>query len=301
MSGWSVQLQVLLDEASAAFGIEAIRGPEFLDGARQTGFVWTARPGVVCLAGNRKYMDIARANPCVSVLIAPPALARQEQPQGKAMVVCERAEELYHHLHLAQERADSSQDRVEVASGVVIDPSAILRGHVRIGAGTRIGPRVVLSGPVSLGRNVQVDAGAIIGCEGLYAKTVLGVRRHIPHFGGVEVADDAFVHAGAVIVRSAIDGEVTRIGRGAHVGIMTNVGHDVQVGDHATLSSNVVIAGRAKVGARAWVGASATISNMVQVGEGAEVIQDVPHAGDVSGNFALPHGRNMKRFLRDTK
>jgi UDP-3-O-[3-hydroxymyristoyl] glucosamine N-acyltransferase len=81
----------------------------------------------------------------------------------------------------------------------------------------------------------------------------------------------------------------------------------VTVGEGATISSNVVVAGRARIGAQAWIGASATISNMVSIGEraevrvGAVVLQDVPAGGDVSGNFARPHAANLRRFLEEVR
>ncbi|MGQ4660272.1 DapH/DapD/GlmU-related protein [Lysobacter sp. F6437] len=306
MSSWSTPLARLLEQVSVAFGISEIRDPEVLGLARQTGFVWTAQAGIVCLAMNREYLATARDNPDVVAIILPPALAGRETVAGKALIACEKADQLYHHLHLGQV-VEPQVDAREVDVTAFIDASAVLRGDVRVGPGAHIGPRVVINGPVEIGRDVRVDAGAVVGCEGLYAKTILGVRQHVPHFGGVSIGEGAFIHAGAVIVRSAVRGEATRIGKDAHIGILSNIGHDVQVGEAATVSSNVVIAGRATVGARAWIGASATVSNMVVVGEGSEVrlgavvIQDVPAKGDVSGNFALPHGRNMKRFLKENR
>jgi UDP-3-O-[3-hydroxymyristoyl] glucosamine N-acyltransferase len=296
----------MLDPIREAFGIVEIRRPERLQAARQTGFVWTAREGVVCLAMNRRYFDLARANGAVAAIIIPPALAPREDARDQTVIVCEKADQLYHHLHQQQSR-EEGPDCFDIDPEAHVDPSAVLRGRVSIGAGARIGPRVVITGPAAIGREVRIDSGAIIGCEGLYAKQILGVRHHITHLGGVDVGDGAFIHAGAVIVRSAVLGEATRIGARAHVGILSNIGHDVQVGEAATISSNVVIAGRASVGARAWIGASATVSNMVEIGRDAEVrlgavaIQDVPAGADVSGNFALPHARNMKRFLKDSR
>ena len=70
-----------------------------------------------------------------------------------------------------------------------------------------------------IGAGVRIEAGAILGCEGLYAKKIAGERIHIPHFGGVDVGDDAFIHAGAIVVRSAVRGEATRVGRRAHEAI----------------------------------------------------------------------------------
>lgn len=306
MSGWSTAVPQLFEQAADAFGIIELRHPERLAAVRQTGFVWTARAGVVCLAMNRGYLRIARQNPDVVAVIVPPALAARETLEGAALIACEKADELYHHLHMTQ-LVDADADDIQVDANAVVDPSAVLRGRVRVAAEARIGPRVVISGPVEIGRGVRVDPGAVVGCDGLYAKRILGVRQAMPHFGGVLLDEGVHVHAGAVVARSAIRGEVTRIAKAAHVGILSNVGHDVQVGESATISSNVVIAGRATIGARAWIGASATISNMVSIGNDAEVrlgsvvIQDVPAGSDVSGNFASTHARNMKRYLRESR
>ena len=307
MTAWEGGLAHALAAARDAFGIGAPDPGtrQALDRARQTGFAWTRRDGVVCLAADRRYLAIALDNPSVVAVIVPAALAGAD-PKGRAMILAERPDELYHHLHAAQRFAESVAEP-EIDPSASVDASAVLRGDVRIGAGSSIGPRVVLDGPARIGANVRVEAGAILGCDGLYAKRVAGQRLHIPHFGGVDVGDGAFVHAGAVIVRSAVRGEATRIGRGAHIGVMSNIGHDVEVGDGATISSNVVVAGRARIGARAWIGASATISNMLRIGDDAEVrigavvIQDVPDGGDVSGNFARGHAGNMKRYLKESR
>ena len=307
MTAWDGGLAEELAAAKDAFGI---REPDAgmrqaLARARQTGFAWTRQEGVVCLAADRRYLAMALDNPSVAAVVVPASLAGADA-RGRAMIVAEHPDELYHHLHAAQ-RFPRSGAAAEIDPSASVDPSAVLRGEVRVGAGSSIGPRVVVDGPVSIGAGVRIEAGAILGCEGLYAKVVAGRRLHMPHFGGVDVGDDAFIHAGAVVVRSAIRGEATRIGRDAHVGVLCNIGHDAEVGAGATISSNVVVAGRARIGARAWIGASATISNMVRVGDGADVrigavvIRDVPDGGDVSGNFARGHAGNMKRYLKELR
>jgi UDP-3-O-[3-hydroxymyristoyl] glucosamine N-acyltransferase len=299
-------LHDLLAAHGAALGVVQVRTGAGLDLARQTGFVWTRQPGVVCLAANRTYFAIARDNPDVVAIIAPPAVAARESAPDKTVIVCDPADALYHFLHASQARDDAAGEP-EIDATAMLDPSAVVRGAVRILAGARIGPRVVIEGPAIVGRDARIDAGAVIGCDGLYVKQVLGERLHMPHLGGVEIGAGAHVHAGAVLVRSAIRGEHTRVGAGARIGVLTNIGHDVEVGEAATISSNCVLAGRARVGARAWIGASASISNMVRIGDdaqvriGAVVIQDVPDGGEVSGNFALAHARNLKRHLRDSR
>lgn len=299
---WPIGLDALLRECADTFAKIEICNPELLKDAQQTGFVWTRQPGVVCLATSRPYFDLALDNPFVRVVIAPTVAVGNTVQTEKAIVICEDAEDLYVYLHAAQDSISSGEPDVDDLA--MVDSSAILRGPVTVMAHARIGPRVVITGPVTVGAGVSIDAGAIIGCEGLYAKPIDGVQRHVPHFGGVIVDEHAFIHAGAVIARSAVKGEATRIGSRAHVGVMVNVGHDAEIGEAAVLSSNCVIAGRARVGARVWVGASATISNMVQIGDdatvrlGAVVIRDVPAGANVSGNFASDHTRVMRSYLK---
>jgi UDP-3-O-[3-hydroxymyristoyl] glucosamine N-acyltransferase len=306
MAGWLDSLQVVLERSTAAFGITRITRPERLRDARQTGFVWTRQPGVVCLAANRHYLAVARANPdAVAVITSAEVVRKDTETEALCLIVCDRPDELYLHLHLHQQTpANPAAPRVHESAHV--DASALLRGDVVIGSGARIGPRVVIDGPAVLGPDVHVEAGAIIGCDGLYAKEVAGRRCHIPHYGGVDIGAGAFVHAGAVIVRSAIAGENTSIGAQAHVGVMANVGHDVKVGARATISSNVVIAGRASIGSDVWIGASATVSNAVSIGDrakiriGSVVVRDVPCNADMSsGNFAIDHAQAMRAYARE--
>jgi UDP-3-O-[3-hydroxymyristoyl] glucosamine N-acyltransferase len=306
MAGWPESLEAMLERAAAEFGIVRVTRPESLRAARQTGFVWTRQRGVVCLAANRHYLSLARANPDAAVVITSESVSGQEPaPATPCLVVCDRPDELYLWLHLNQQ-ASAGTASPQVDESATVDASAILHGDVRIGAGAWIGPRVVITGPAVLGPGVHVEAGAIIGCDGLYAKDVAGRRRHIPHYGGVAIGGDAFIHAGAVIVRSAIAGEVTSVGQETHVGVMANVGHDVQIGPRTTISSNVVIAGRARVGADVWIGASATLSNAVSVGDrakiriGSVVVRDVAADTDVSsGNFAIDHAQAMRAYTRE--
>lgn len=306
VNGWPGGLRGLLDGIAGELGVVEVRNDAVLDGVLQTGFAHTRRDGVICLAMNRDYLARASDNPCARAVIMPPPVAGAGVPASdKAWVVCRRAEELYLYLH-ARQLPDCDGDVLDVDPSASVDASALLRGRVRIAAGARIGPRVVVSGPVTIGAGAWIDAGAIVGCDGLYAKTIRGHRVHVPHFGGVEIDVDACIHAGAIVARSALRGEATRIGSGAHIGIAANVGHDAQIGDGATLSSHCVIAGRACVGTGAWIGASATVSNAIHVGDrarvrlGAVVIRDVPDGASVSGNFALDHARSLRRYLEET-
>ncbi len=302
-SGWQSDIRTVLAQAGQAFGAIEIRNASALEDVRQTGFTWTRQVGIVCLAVNREYFAQALENPCACAIIAPVSAVGDTRIANKAVILSDRAEELYLYLHASQTPNDD-QVSPEIDHSAVVDKTAVITGSVRVEAGVRVGPRVVINGPAVVRRDSCIDAGAIVGCDGLYAKTIRGKRVHVPHFGGVEIGECAYLHAGAVVVRPAIRGEVTGIGAGAHIGVMANIGHDAQIGEAATLSSHCVIAGRARIGAHAWIGASATVSNAVRVGEharvrlGAVVIRNVPSGGDVSGNFAIEHARTLRNYLK---
>lgn len=305
---WEPSPRENLSTHAEVLGISEIRTPQALELARQTGFVWTRQAGVVCQAANRQYLELALANPDVIAVVTKPGVVSHgdDLPGHRCLVVCDDPEQVYLRLHIDMKpKADSASPRIDPSARV--DPSAILIGDVVVEADATIGPRVVATGPIRIGAGAHIEAGALLGCEGLFAKTVAGRRVHIPHHGGVDIGDRSYIHSGAVIVRSAIAGENTIIGEESHIGIMANIGHDAMVGARTSISSHVVIAGRARIGEDAWIGASAVVSNEVVVGAGARVrigavvVRNVPPDGDVSGNFARSHTLAMKAYLRESQ
>ena len=92
MAAWQRGLDGELQAVAADFGIRiAGSGRAGLADARQTGFVWTRQPGVVCLAADRRYLAMALDNPSVVAVVVPVALAGID-PRGRALVVADRAE-----------------------------------------------------------------------------------------------------------------------------------------------------------------------------------------------------------------
>jgi UDP-3-O-[3-hydroxymyristoyl] glucosamine N-acyltransferase len=275
--------------------------------ADRTGTVWARTGNAVCQAANAAYLDAALANDNVCVVIVDERLKSPGASANKLLVFSPRPEELFLRLHLAKLHAALEEQKApEVHPTADVHPTATLSGNVSIGSGVRIGPNVTVLGPVLIEEGTVIDANAVVGTEGLFAKRLDGRVVGMPHFGGVHIGRDCHVHAGAVIVRSAFFGECTRLGDQAQAGIMCNIGHDSVIGARSILSSNTVIAGRASVGEDCWIGASASIANAIRIGDGAEVmigavvIADVPEKTAVSGNFAGDHRRNLLEHMRRT-
>ena len=293
------------------FLVRDCRNPQFLDRCRVTGFTWTEQPHALVLAANRKYFEQASANPNVQGIVATPASVSKTQPQelpDKAVVVAEKAAELFYYLHnsaihrLAPDRKGESAGAISASAS--IDPTAIIGTNVQIGEGVRIGPYCLVLDNSRIGSGSVLHPFVTVGTEGFFSKVIMGRKTHIRHFGGVTIGSNCILHSGTNVSRSVNFAECTVLGDDVHVGIYSNIGHDCRIGAGTDISAQVLLAGRVRVGERCWIGAKVVISNALTIGDGSilrigsVVIEDVQAEEDVSGNFAFAHGANLKIHLQ---
>jgi acyl-[acyl carrier protein]--UDP-N-acetylglucosamine O-acyltransferase len=257
------------------------------------------------VAGTLAYCDtvhhlaMAGANPCVSCVLTTSDLAAQAAA-GKGVAVSVNPRNAFYRLH---ERLDPGSS----AGETVIHPSAIVSSLAKIGRGVVIAERVVIMDDVVVGDHTFIDAGAILGAEGLLYIREDGNNHRIRHRGGVRIGKHVTILANAVVVRAIHPGQPTRIDDHSIVGIASTIGHEASVGRNCVISGNSVIARRAIIGDGAWVGSSTMVREYVHVGAGASVkagsvvVEDVPEGAEVSGNFAVSHTRRMMRYLKEKK
>lgn len=287
-----------------AFGISDVINPARLDEARATAFTWAARPGSVCLGLNRKYFDEAVANPNIVAIVAPKA-AMTASPANKAVILAEKADELFYAIHNAaiHERHGAKPVQGVIHPDARIAKSAIVGPEVSIGAGSEVREGALLTGPVTIGAGCVIHPHATLGTDGLFAKNIQDRKVQVRHYGGVTVGDHSVIHTAANVARSVNYGDATRIGREVHVGLHVNVGHDCDIGDRTDISGLSLIAGRVDIGEDCWIGANAVISNALTIGKGSKIrigsvlIDDLPPGSDVSGNFAVSHAGRLKEHM----
>lgn len=255
--------------------------------------------GTLAYCDTVHYLEMAGANPCVSCILTTLDLAAQAVA-GKGVAVFVNPRNAFYRLH---ESLDPGSSRGET----IIHPSAIVSSRARIGRGVVIAERVVIMDDVVVGDHSFIDAGAILGAEGLLYIREDGNNHRIRHRGGVRIGNHVTVLANAVVARAIYPGQPTHIDDYSIVGIASTIGHEASVGRNCVISGNCVIARRACIGDGAWVGTSAMVREYVHVGAGASVkagsvvVEDVPEGAEVSGNFAVPHGRRMMQYLKDKK
>ena len=144
-----------------------------------------------------------------------------------------------------------------------------------------------------------IDAGAVIGSEGVSVAKYKDERVLFRHYGCVVLEDDVYVGANAVIQRGRIDETV--IGKGTMISSLCVVGANSIVGQNCTITIQAGISGSARIGNRCWLGIGAKVRDYVSIcddvfiGMGAVVTRDITEPGIYVGNpcrFLRPHGDN---------
>jgi UDP-3-O-[3-hydroxymyristoyl] glucosamine N-acyltransferase len=269
------------------------------------GHVDSAIKKTLVFCDNIRYLDKADNNTNVSAIITTLDLLSQISP-NRAVLISVNPRSTFYKLH--QLMLEKGQYSLNLDCGIgkncSVHPSALVSPMTRIGNDVTISENVVIKDGVSIGDNTYIDAGVIIGCEGLlYTKEGEKIT-FIRHAGGVQVGKNVTLLSQATIVRSVHPGFLTVIGDNSIIGISSNIGHDAQIGKNCSISSNCVIARKAKLGDGVWVGPSSAIREHVNIGPnsrirlGSVVIEDVKANESVSGNFALNHPANLRNFVK---
>jgi UDP-N-acetylglucosamine acyltransferase len=160
-------------------------------------------------------------------------------------------------------------DGVEIGSGNVIGPHAVLWGPVSLGDGNWLGPLVVIGTPAEIrGIDHGTDVGGAAG-----AGIVIGNQNVVREY--------TTIHQGRYA--STLIGD--------HCFLMNRVyiGHDDVIADNVTMASGATLGGHVRVGASANLGMGAIVHQrrvlgpLAMVGMGSVVTRDVPP-------FALAYG-----------
>jgi UDP-3-O-[3-hydroxymyristoyl] glucosamine N-acyltransferase len=158
-----------------------------------------------------------------------------------------------------------------VGEDVVVGAGCDVHSGVSIGDGCTIGddcvlhPRVVLYPGTELGRRVVVHAGAVLGSDGFGYRLIDGVRRKIPHFGTVRVADDVEIGANSTVDRAVFG--TTTIGEGTKIDNLVQVAHNCEIGRHNVVAGQVGFAGSSSTGDHVVIAGQAGVADHVHVGD----------------------------------
>jgi len=191
----------------------------------------------------------------------------------------------------------------EVSPTVWIGKSSSVASDVKMGKNVVIHPGAIVYPNVTLGSNVEISAGCVIGAPGFgHVRQADGTLEHFPHIGGVSIGDNVTIGSNTCIDSGGLSPTV--IGSGTKIGNLTQIAHNVEIEKDCLIGTRCQVAGGTKIGTQTEVWAGVTISNNRRIGKacnikiGSIVISHLDDGAVVSGNFAIPHDKNLSNYRK---
>lgn len=103
------------------------------------------------------------------------------------------------------------------------------------------------------------------------------------HDNNIQIGEGSIICAGTIITTNI------KIGKHAHLNLLTTIGHDTQIGDYFTTAPGVKISGNCNIGDKVYVGTNASIRqkinicDKVTIGMNAAVVKDIDTYGVYAG------------------
>jgi len=180
-----------------------------------------------------------------------------------------------------------------ISESVYIGPNCFI-GKCSINTGTIIHPNVTIYDGVTIGKNVVIQAGAVIGTDGLGCERKEdGVLVKFSHLGGVEVGNDVEIGANCQIARGALTNTI--IGNGSKINGLCFIAHNCILGKNVWITGCSMLAGSVRVEdnvtiySRVVVREQRTIGKGAVIGMGAVVTSNIPPSETWLGNPAKRH------------
>jgi UDP-3-O-[3-hydroxymyristoyl] glucosamine N-acyltransferase len=164
---------------------------------------------------------------------------------------------------------------------VIIHKEAIIGKKVFIGSNCNIGkciigentfiyPGVTILEGVKIGKNVVIQAGSIVGSDGLGCERKNdGTLIKFPHFGGVFIGDNVEIGANCVITKGALSD--TTIKKGCKINAQCYIAHNCNIGKNVWISPQSGLAGSVVIEDNATIYSNVIVREKIMIGKGAVI------------------------------
>lgn len=186
-----------------------------------------------------------------------------------------------------------------IDEGAIIDSTAHIGagcviGKAHIGADTVLMPNVVVYDDVTIGDRCLIQAGAVIGTDGLgCSRDSEGRLTKFPHLGGVVIGDDVEIGANCQIARGALSDTVIK--DGCKMNGLCFVAHNCVLEENVWITGDTMLCGSVHVGKNATIFSDVIIRDQRTIGEGAKigmgavVVKNIPDGETWLGNPATKY------------
>jgi UDP-N-acetylglucosamine acyltransferase len=188
--------------------------------------------------------------------------------------------------------------QARISDNVTIGPYAVIGADVTVGSHCQIGPHVVLQGPCTLGAGNRIFPFACIGGDP-QDKKYQGERTELVIGAGNVLREYVTINRG-----TAGGGGVTRIGNDNLLLAYSHVAHDCVLGNNIVLSNAVNLAGHVHLADWVILSGYAGVHQFCRIGAHAfianntAVLRDVPPFVLASGQPAAPRSVNIEGLKR---
>lgn len=235
------------------------------------------------------------------VLLVDPTVRYSEtlEKQEKTLIIVENP-----RLYIAKIANEFFVDKMPAGCDVaaVIHPQAKIHPTAHIGAGCVIGkaiigsgtvlmPNVVIYDNVTIGDNCLIQAGTVIGTDGLgCTRDEEGRLTKFPHLGGVIIGNDVEIGANSQIAKGSFSDTI--IEDGCKMNGLCFIAHNCHLEKNVWITGNTMLCGSVHVGKNTTIFSSVIVRDQRSIGEnatigmGAVVAKNVPDGEIWIGNPA---------------
>ncbi|OOZ42333.1 hypothetical protein BOW53_00390 [Solemya pervernicosa gill symbiont] len=107
---------------------------------------------------------------------------------------------------IVSEKANCNPDNTHLKQGVIISPFCVISCDVQLGPHTFVSSHTTISHDVQSGNCCQIGSHVVIGGKAMIGNRVT-IHPHATILPGINIADDATIGAGSVVIRDVHQGE----------------------------------------------------------------------------------------------
>lgn len=236
-----------------------------------------------------KIQDAVNSKAHVIVVDETVDYSQELEEQGKVLIVVSNPRsimaQIASHFFL-NKPLPGVHDSAIIDKEAKIDPSAHIGagcviGKASIGANTVLMPNVVVYDDVEIGNNCLIQAGAVIGTDGLGCiRDQEGKLAKFPHLGGVKIGNDVEIGANCQIAKGAFSDTI--IENGCKLNGLCFIAHNNHLEENVWITGDTMLCGSVHVQKNATIFSNVIIREQRKIGEkaiigmGSVVIKDVP-------------------------